>query len=255
VISELTYLEFHLAFVLPALAAVALSARRRGVVEWAATLRLGVPVVTVLAVAYTTPWDNYLIARGVWWYADGAVVGTVARAPAEEYAFFVLQPALTALWIAHLAPESLDGVRVSPGDRVVGLLAAVVVGVVGVVAVLAAEATLYLGAILAWAAPVLALQWAFGWPALVRSGRTEPAPASRVAIGMGVWTLSPRYTTGLTVGGLPVEEGLFFLVTNLFVVQALVLLRWVLVAPSVAVPAPFREGTATVRRLREVVPW
>ena len=41
--------------------------------------------------------------------------------------------------------------------------------------------------------------------------------------------LSGRYTTGLVVPGLglPVEEALFFLLTNLFVVQGLVLWEWV----------------------------
>ena len=49
----------------------------------------------------------------------------------------------------------------------------------------------------------------------------------RHAIREGVWTISETYTTGLGVAGLPVEEMAFFVVTNLFVVQALVLFRWV----------------------------
>jgi hypothetical protein len=39
--------------------------------------------------------------------------------------------------------------------------------------------------------------------------------------------ISDRYTTGLGLPGLPVEEMTFFLTTNLFVVQGLVLLPWV----------------------------
>ena len=48
-----------------------------------------------------------------------------------------------------------------------------------------------------------------------------------VAITLGIWKLSPTYTTGLTLAGLPIEEGLFFLFTNLFVVQGLILWLWV----------------------------
>jgi lycopene cyclase domain-containing protein len=52
----------------------------------------------------------------------------------------------------------------------------------------------------------------------------------RVAIGLGVWTLSDRHTTGLAVPllGLPVEEALCFFLTSLFVVQGLVLYAWLL---------------------------
>ncbi|MFC7172785.1 lycopene cyclase domain-containing protein [Haloplanus litoreus] len=102
---------------------------------------------------------------------------------------------------------------------------------------LARSETFYLGAILAWAAPVLALQWVVGAPQLwarrrlVTLGTLVPTTylcvADRVAIEYGIWILSERYTTGLTVAGLPVEEATFFLVTNLFVVQGLVLYRWV----------------------------
>ncbi len=52
--------------------------------------------------------------------------------------------------------------------------------------------------------------------------------ADWVAIRAGVWSLSARYTTGVELAGLPVEEALFFLVTNAFVVQGLVLLEWVI---------------------------
>jgi lycopene cyclase domain-containing protein len=43
-----------------------------------------------------------------------------------------------------------------------------------------------------------------------------------MAIGFGTWTISPVYTTGLIIGGrLPVEEAVFFLLTNVLVVFGL----------------------------------
>jgi lycopene cyclase domain-containing protein len=86
---------------------------------------------------------------------------------------------------------------------------------------------------------VLALQWGVGWRYLLAVRRRlavmVAVPAlylstiDRIAIEMGLWTISPMYSTGLFVGGLPIEEGAFFLVTSLFLAQALVLLRWVVV--------------------------
>jgi lycopene cyclase domain-containing protein len=240
-----TYLQFHAAFTLPAVAlltATAFASRGRfgEATVWPrdGTRRYwgGVAIVTIVALVYTVPWDNYLIARGVWWYGDGSVLGTVGHAPVEEYLFIVVQPTLTATWLAHLTlpttwPASHHPVR----SRVVATAAALGVGVAGWS--LLETTTFYLGAILAWAAPVLALQWAVGAPQLwarrrvVALGTLVPAAylclADRIAIEYGIWTLSPRYTTGVAIGGLPIEEATFFLVTNLFVVQGLVLYRWV----------------------------
>ena len=46
----------------------------------------------MVAVLYTTPWDNYLVATGVWWYDPHLVAGLVLGwVPIEEYTFFILQ--------------------------------------------------------------------------------------------------------------------------------------------------------------------
>ena len=234
---SITYLQFHAAFLVPPLAALALLASARPRARWRRSLAVGVPVLAGLALVYTTPWDNHLIAEGVWWYGDGAVAARLWLAPLGEYLFILLQPVVTALWLSRLAAPAGDAVEVTALDRALGVLAAAVVGLAGV-AMLPLDATFYIGAILAWGAPILAIQWAFGWPYLWHARRTVAlgtlvptaylGAADRVAIELGVWTLSKRFTTGFTVGGLPVEEGAFFLVTNLFIVQGLVLLRWVM---------------------------
>ena len=188
-----------------------------------------------LALLYTTPWDNYLIAEGVWTYGDGRVAGRVWLAPLGEYLFILLQPVVAAFWLFHLQAPTVE-VGMSRRDRLAGIGAGVLVAAAGV-ALLASEATFYLGAILAWGGPVLALQWAVGWRYLVAVRRHVTLAvgvptlylwvADWVAIGQGVWTISDRYTTGLGLFGLPVEEMTFFLITNLFVIQGLVLLPWV----------------------------
>ena len=57
----------------------------------------------LIAVIYTTPWDNYLVATGVWWYDPELVTGvSLGWVPIEEYAFFVLQTTMVGLWLLFL---------------------------------------------------------------------------------------------------------------------------------------------------------
>ena len=239
-LSHLTYLDFLAVFVglpLSLLAVVRVVSRHPG--RDAVRVEVGgTALIVALALAYTTPWDNYLIGRGVWSYGEGVVTTRLWRMPLGEYGFVVAQSVLVAVWTFQR-----DGI-VDPTightwrDRLLGVAAGVVVGLVGVACLFGPASTFYLGAILTWATPVLALQWGVGWRYLVAVRRrlavlvVPPvvylSSIDRVAIDQGLWTISPTYSTGLTVGGLPIEEGTFFLVTSLFVVQALVLLRWVI---------------------------
>ena len=236
--TALTYLEFHVLFLLPVLLVLGLDAVVRRETEWSPTHWSGTALVVGIALAYTTPWDNYLIARGVWWYGDGAVAARLWHAPVEEYLFVLAQPVLAALWLWRLPAPTAGRVSISGVDRAVGVLAGAGISVGGVLLALHGSATFYLGAILAWAGPVLAVQWGFGWPVLWQTRHTVGVGvavptlylciADRIALWSGTWKLSDQHTIGAMVFGLPIEEGLFFLVTTLFVVQGLVLLEWVI---------------------------
>lgn len=239
----LTYAEFLAVFVAVPIVAllygVTASDRRpgrRGVV--------GLGLMVLIATVYTVPWDNYLVAEGVWSYGAGTVVARIGYAPLEEYLFIALQPVLTALWLHQVGlPTGAERPHVrlprlgrgpTEATGVGGWLA--VAGGGGVLAL--GGNTFYLGAIVAWAAPVLALQWAVGgrylWAVRWRLFLAVGVPtaylwvADALAIGWGIWELSPAFTTGLAIGGLPVEEAVFFLLTNLLVVQGLLLYHRVL---------------------------
>lgn len=72
--------------------------RFRGWPGWAA-----ITALVVIAFTYTTPWDNYLVATGVWWYDPDLVTGIIwGWVPIEEYTFFVVQPILGGLWLLVL---------------------------------------------------------------------------------------------------------------------------------------------------------
>lgn len=234
----LTYLRFHLLFLAPPLLALAVAARLRPATP-AARVRgcdaraVGIALMAVVALLYTTPWDNYLVSVGAWGYGEGRVLLRAGHVPLGEYLFFVLQPVLAGLWLYRL-PTAVGSLEITPAQRALG------VGLGGAVSLsgwwlAATDATFYLGALFVWAGPVLSLQWGFGWTYLAERRRTVLLGVAvptlylwvvdRIAIANGVWFLSGRYTTGYAVPGLglPVEEAAFFALTNLFVVQGLVL--------------------------------
>ncbi|WP_340097826.1 lycopene cyclase domain-containing protein [Salinibaculum salinum] len=239
-LSQVTYLQFLAVFVglpLSVLAVGSVVSRRPG----RAPLRIqagGIALLVGLALVYTTPWDNYLIARGVWWYGDGVVSMRIWQMPLGEYLFVAVQSVLVGVWTFRLDGPVDATVGHTWRDRLLGVSAGAGVALAGLALVLGPAATFYMGAIFVWAGPVLALQWGVGWRYLLAVRRRLAVMVAvpvvylssidRVAIEWGLWTISPTYSTGLTVGGLPLEEGVFFLVTSLFVAQALVLLRWVI---------------------------
>ncbi len=86
---------------------------------------------------------------------------------------------------------------------------------------------------LAWALPVIVGQWVVGrdrllaHPRVLLLGILIPTlylcAADAFAIRVGIWHLNPELTTNLWLGGLPLEEGVFFLLTNVMVVQGILL--------------------------------
>ena len=188
----------------------------------------------VIAVLYTTPWDNYLVATRVWWYDPSLVTGiTLGWVPLEEYTFFVLQTLLAGMWVlllmTHVAPAGKSPPPAARAIRIVST-ALILVFWAGAVLVLVAGwgPGTYLALELAWALPPIALQLAFGADILWQYRRLVGLAivpltlylslCDSLAIGAGTWTINPEQSLGLLLGGiLPLEELLFFLLTNTLV--------------------------------------
>lgn len=193
---------------------------------------VGVVAAHVLvALVYTTPWDNYLVATRVWWYDPALVTGLVLGwVPIEEYTFFILQTILGGLWLLWLARRGAvvapPGAPDRPRLRVWSALAAGAIWLASVGMLVAGwQPGTYLGLELVWALPPIVLQLIFGADILWHRRRLVlPAilvPAlylsamDTIAIQAGTWTINPAQSTGVLLGGvLPVEELVFFLLTN-----------------------------------------
>ncbi len=82
------YSRFLLLFVVPIVAVGAILALPR----LSKRELLGLLLLPAAAVIWTTPWDNYLVASGVWRYDPSKVWNVIlGYVPLEEYMFFVLQ--------------------------------------------------------------------------------------------------------------------------------------------------------------------
>jgi lycopene beta-cyclase len=243
----MTYFGFLLRFlVIPILGFLAITYRdnrqnkqihgfRNGRAVW-----IGIAVHVLLAVAYTTPWDNYLVATGVWYYNTELVTGIVlGYVPIEEYTFFVLETILAGLWwwfLARRLPTPAE--KFGPNKSLVYLSTCVLVSLwllFTYLFFLGSSNWTYLSIILFWALPPIILQVIFGADILWHERKL--VFWSLFALGMYLslmdivalkdttWSISPSQTTGvLFFGILPLEEVVFFFITNILLTFGMTLL-------------------------------
>ena len=194
----------------------------------------------VVAVVYTTPWDNYLVATRVWWYDPNLVTGIVLGwVPIEEYTFFVVQTILTGTWLLFWARrwrwwQTGEGWGNGRLRRLSVLFLMTIWLANALILALGWQPGTYLALQLTWALIPIMIQLGFGADILWRYRSLVAiallpaifylAAADAVAIHAGTWTIDPAQSLGWLLGGvLPIEEFLFFVVTNVLVVFGMVL--------------------------------
>jgi lycopene cyclase domain-containing protein len=211
--------------------------KREGHVNWEPYLVLLFHIV--IALVYTTPWDNFLVANRVWWYDPELVTGiTLGWVPLEEYVFFIVQTLLTGLWTLALirfvfrsAPPFTPSIRVR---RLATFVVALVWVISTLLLVLGPVSGTYLTLILSWALLPVLIQIAFGGDILLANWRLLLSAilpptlylwlVDAIAIAGGTWTIDPAQTTGIKAGPLPLEEMVFFLMTNLIIAFGITLM-------------------------------
>jgi lycopene beta-cyclase len=201
---------------------------------------IAIAVHIALAVIYTTPWDNYLVATGVWYYNPDLVTGKViGYVPLEEYTFFVLETLLSGLWwwflARHLSPPKT---KFKPNNRLVYLSTCVLAFLWLIFTYLfffGAPKWTYLSIILFWALPAILPQLLFGadilwhYRKLVFWGILVPglylSLMDIIALTDTTWSISRSQTTGILFFGiLPLEEVVFFFITNVLIINGMTLL-------------------------------
>jgi len=201
---------------------------------------MGILIHILLAVIYTTPWDNYLVATGVWYYNPDLVTGLVlGYVPIEEYTFFVLETILAGLWWWFLARRIAPPASEFMPSRAGRLAAFGILSGIWLVFTwlffLGSVKWTYLSIILFWALPAIFPQMLYGADILWHYRKLVVATIfvpglylslmDIIALTDTTWSISKEQTTGILFFGiLPLEEVLFFFVTNLLIAFGMTLL-------------------------------
>lgn len=232
----MTYFTFLLIFVIVPIVAVSLVLwfTRKTPISDHFEFRLvfiGIAVHVFLALTYTTPWDNYLVATGVWSYNPRLVTGVViGYVPIEEYTFFIVETILSGL-VWWLLARDLRVKQVAPSvyNKRINIFSALVLALFWVFFTyqffFGSEGWNYMGIIFFWALPPIITQALFGadllwyyrklvFLAIVIPG-TYLSLTDIIALRATTWQISPTQTLSLNIFGiLPLEEVSFFFVTN-----------------------------------------
>lgn len=126
---------------------------------------------------YTLPWDDYLVASGIWGYGEGRINPDwlVMHTPGEEVAFFSIQTIIVAaIWYLRFGCGATDPVKLLATPRLLpkadqewllavrrvgyGVITALFFAGVTMLSGTFGEAGTYGGLILTWVSPVLMVQ-------------------------------------------------------------------------------------------------
>lgn len=194
----------------------------------------------ILAVTYTTPWDNYLVATGVWYYNPDLVTGIViGYVPIEEYTFFVLETLLTGFWFWFLIRRlPLPDNTFKPNKKIIYLstsLLSIAWVIFTYLFFIDNKPLTYLSITLFWALPAIFPQLLYGADILWHHRKlvflaifipgTYLSLMDIVALTETTWSIAKDQTTGILFFDiLPLEEVVFFYITNVLIVFGMTLL-------------------------------
>ncbi|KAJ6635851.1 Bifunctional lycopene cyclase/phytoene synthase [Pseudolycoriella hygida] len=228
----LTYMEVHLYYTLPPIIVLYLIAR-----PLISTFdRIKIITICALALIYTTPWDNYIIYHKAWWYRKDAVIGTIGYVPIEEYMFFIIQTIFTSLWTICCSRWTLQSLYLRNKEsskfqliKHVGCLLILSIILWAWFNATPATKLFYLCTITWWALLIVVILWYIASSFVVQCYQqilcSVVFPSfylcyvDVIALRAKVWHINESTSLEIfVVDELPLEEVVFFFITNFLVV-------------------------------------
>ena len=234
----LSYRHFHLLWTLPLCAVLYLIAR-----PFLTKLdRAKLILLPIIAFVWTTPWDNLIVKNRAWFYHRHCIWFTIGYVPIEEYFFFIIQSLISTLWCTLLTRWHLPNLYLVPSSSsrqklaIPALVTCMLCFVLGLRVAVPETHSYYFGMISWWASlPLALLLWGsvdFIRNMGVRAGLVPFALSvlgptiylwcsDVYALRRGTWHINEATSLNIfPIPDLPIEEMLFFLVTNLILVSA-----------------------------------
>jgi lycopene beta-cyclase len=199
-------------------------------------------VVVMIVMAFTSPWDNWAVKKGIWDFPPKRIWFRIGYLPIEEYIFFVWQTLnviLSVRWFMLTFPSWRTGILTPVGPVQGGLLLIIIIIWVSKGLRMdwrpVSERNWYAWHLLFWFVPVIFLQWAIAgllfWhyaPVLLGATLwwgTYYTLADWVAVRQKVWYFDRRKINSWRLAKvLPWEEIAFFYLTSLLVAQSYLML-------------------------------
>lgn len=227
----LTYMEVHLYYTLPP--TIILYLLMRPLLGSFDKIKL--ISISILAVLYTTPWDNYIIYHKAWWYRKDAVIGTIGYVPIEEYLFFIIQTIFTTLWASFCSRWTLNSLYLKNTNRtqfyvirysMISIMA--IAMYIGWTNAIPATKTFYMGSIVWWIMFVVIALWFLSGPYVCKRYKATLisviVPSAYlcyvdvIALRARVWHINEATSLEIfLINDLPLEEIVFFFLTNILV--------------------------------------
>lgn len=235
----MTYLEYLLLFIiLPLCLLVFLSVfKTKGSTYNDFKTNFGFPfiILAFIALFYTTPWDNYLVAQDIWSYDPSKVIGIIIGfVPIEEYSFFILETLFVSFIFYMNFNNMFDRELIDshPNGSTTKFITFSSMTIIWFLCLITFSFQLnnlmYLNLLLLWAIPPILIQLIVGWN-IIWHYKTKIflnimiigsylSITDAFAIYSGIWTISSNFTSGIGILFMPIEEILFFFLTTLLII-------------------------------------
>ena len=178
----MTYLEYLLTFIiLPIMVQIGilstLQVKYNKKISFIPSI-ISIILLSIIALIYTTPWDNYLVAHKIWYYDPHKVVGIVlGYVPIEEYSFFILQTIFVSLLLTiavQLQIISLPNNNITHFDesRLVFVSMLTILWFICLISYVSGfETMLYMNLLLLWGLPPIIFQIIIGWKIMRKNAK------------------------------------------------------------------------------------
>jgi len=219
-----TYLQFHLIFNLPVLILTFPSYSK---------VFKEVCLLSVIAVIWSTPLEQFLIYSSAWSHFDDRVIYFVGNIPIEECAFFVIASFIPCGVFMQVS----EGIHLKSVPRTWSCqLNSALIWFFGSIAFIFGICIwpyhFYLANIICWSVPVIMFQWwycpevffAYKWP-LIKSVSAVTlffSVTDHWALSHGIWRVDDVMFD--VIPGLPFEEFLWYFVTSVMGLQGLMMI-------------------------------